>query len=322
MEILRASSRWMPLVLAFGLTACTRDRAALLERESAGQHGPSSPKTAAEKLEGQHAGDVRDDNSLKMKFVWCPAGEFQMGGPGSKATSESRETGPIAVKLSQGFWLAQFEVTQGQWESVMKTKPWKGKTYVKKEAGCAATYVNWDNAVEFCQKLTDLERKAGRLTQGWEYTLPTEAQWENACRAGTTTTYSFGDAVSELGDYARWGGLIGGGNARTEQYADRGGLKKPNPWGFSDMHGNVLEWCLDVRVGDLPGGLDPLVATGGTSRVCRGGSWDLTADHCASAARGWYEPSFLDYSVGFRVACSRTAIPPPDESDQFRKSAN
>ena len=315
MEILRAPSRWMPLVLAFGLTACTRDRAALLERESASQHGPTSPKTAADKLEGQHAGDVRDDNSLKMKFVWCPAGEFRMGGPGSKATAEAREAGPVAVTLTHGFWLGRYEVTQAECESVMKTKPWKGKQHVKKETDSAATYVTWENAVDFCRKLTDLERKAGRLTAGWEYTLPTEAQWEYACRAGTTTMFSYGDDVSALGEYACWGGLIGGGNARTEQYADRGGLKKPNPWGISDMHGNVLEWCQDVRDGDLPGGRDPLVATGGTSRVCRGGSWDLTADHCASAARGWYEPSFLDYSVGFRVACSRITERPPEESE-------
>ena len=103
------------------------------------------------------------------------------------------------------------------------------------------------------------------------YALPTEAQREYACRAGTTTAYSFGDDAGNLGDYAWWGGAIGDGNAGAERYPHRVGQKKPNPWGLYDMHGNVWEWCRDAYAKKLPGGTDPLVETG-SDRVFRAGA--------------------------------------------------
>jgi formylglycine-generating enzyme required for sulfatase activity len=143
--------------------------------------------------------------------------------------------------------------------------------------------------------------------------LPTEAQREYACRAGTTTAYSFGDDARNLGDYAWWGGIVGDGNAKTQQYPHRVGQKKPNPWGLYDMHGNVWEFCRDAYAEKLPGGTDPLVETGAIraydarrgrtwDRVLRGGSWDNDAWGCRSAMRGSYDPVSREFYLGFRVA--------------------
>jgi formylglycine-generating enzyme required for sulfatase activity len=296
-------NRWLPIVLAFCVAACSQDRAALVDRESTGSHVPSSPKTGLLPLAGQRAGEERNDNGLKMKFAWCPSGEFLMGSPDSDQDAASDEKPQVAVTLTAGFWLGKHEVTQGEWERVMKTMAWRFGEYVTRGSAYGATYLSWEDALAFCRKLTEMERKAGRLADGWEYTLPTEAQWEYACRAGTTTTYSFGENKSLLSEYAWWGGLLGEGNARKAQCPDHVGRHQPNPWGFYDMHGNVLEWCADVMIDKLPGGADPLVTTGGTSRICRGGSWNLPAERCRSADRVWYDPTFRDYSVGFRVAC-------------------
>ena len=157
-------------------------------------------------------------------------------------------------------------------------------------------------AIEFCEILTKKEQQAGRLPQGFEYRLPTEAEWEYACRAGTTTTYCFGNDATRLSDFAWWGGIAGNGNAKSEQYAHEVGLKKPNAWGLHDMHGNVYEWCADVYRPKLPGGTDPLVTSDGLGAVYRGGSWDITAAYCRTAYRYWVKPEKQSFNVGFRVA--------------------
>ena len=209
-------------------------------------------------------------NSLGMKFVLIPPGEFLMG----SETDRYYDKGPVSVSLTQGFWLAETQVTQAVFHSVVGAEPWKRRNHVKEGPGCAASYINWDDAMEFCAELTTRERAAGHLPAGWEYRLPTEAEWEYACRAGTTTAYYFGDDASELSDYGWWGGFIGNGNAKDEQYAHRVGQKKPNAWGLYDMHGNVWEWCSDWY-GEYSGGsvTDPTGADTGSDRVNRGGGW-------------------------------------------------
>ncbi len=208
------------------------------------------------------------------------------------------DSSKVQVTLTNGFWLGQTEITQGQWETIMGTTPWKGKDYVKEGSNYPATIVSWEDAIAFCKKLTEQERKAGQLPDDWEYTLPTEAQWEYACRAGTTTVYSFGDDDSKLSDYAWFednAGDIG------EEYAHAVETKKPNPWGLSDMHGNVWEWCRDWYQDKLPGGTDPEVTAEGSFRVNRGGSWINPAGLCRSALRFWYTPSYRNFNLGFRV---------------------
>jgi len=264
-------------------------------------------------LDGTKPGEVREfADDVKVKMCWCPSGSFVMGSPASEAVRSDDEA-QVNVTLSRGFWLGQTEVTQGLWESVMGTQPWAGKDYVKAGANYPAVYISHgldaegkveqDSAVEFCRRLTARERAAGRLSAGWEYALPTEAQWEYACRAGTKTAYSFGNDAGQLSDYAWWGG-IDGGNAASEKYAHTVGTKKPNAWGLFDMHGNVIEWCQDWYGEKLPGGRDPLVRTGGSYRVFRGGCWSSTAGYCRSADRSRSDPSYQDSDLGFRLVLS------------------
>jgi formylglycine-generating enzyme required for sulfatase activity len=267
------------------------------------------------KPEGTRAGQERDDNGLGMKLVWCPPGKFTMGSPQSEKGYGERHydyENQVSVTLTGGFWLGKYEITQGEWKRMMGTTPWKGQDSVKEGTDYPATYVSWHDANEFCGKLTQLERSAGRLPEGWQYALPTEAQWEYACRAGTTTRFSFGNDESAFGSYAWWGGFSGDGNAKNEQYAHQIGTKKANPWGLHDMHGNVWEWCRDAPVFKLPGGIDPAVKfqgldfyfSGRSWRVIKGGGWWHDAVYCRSAERNWSGSNVLDFSLGFRIARS------------------
>ena len=240
-------------------------------------------------------------NSIGMELIEIPAGKFTMGSPAGEKNRQPNEE-QVDVTLTKQFALGKTEVTQGQWIQVMGTEPWKGEEYVQVDKDCPATFVSFFDAVEFCDKLTDLERKAGRLKDSEEYRLPTEAEWEYACRAGTTTAYSFGDDAKELGEYAWFSG-----NTANEQYAHKVGLKKPNPWGLYDMHGNVWEWCLDWYGDKLPGGADPVGPEGGSGRVDRGGCWWFYPVIWRSAYRGLNVPSNRGISLGFRVVCSQLA---------------
>ena len=185
----------------------------------------------------------------------------------------------------------------------MGTEPWKGYEEIKIGKDFAASYVDWNDATAFCQKLTDLERKAGKLKANEEYRLPTEAEWEYACRAGTTTAYSFGDDKKQLGNY---GWFQGNALRIGENYAHPVSRKKPNPWGLYDMHGNVMEWCSDWYDRKLSGGTDPVGPGGGSRRVLRGGSWGIFPDSCRSAIRFGIVPSNRN-ALGFRVARSQSA---------------
>ncbi len=246
---------------------------------------------------GSRAGETWDENGLKMKFVWCPPGTFTMGSPADEP-GRGRFEDQVSVTLTSGFWLGQMQVTQGQWQAVMDTTPWKRQRNVKEGNNYAASYVTWNDAAAYCKKLTESELAAGRLSPDWQYALPTEAQWEYACRAGTTTWFHFGNIVSPLSQYAWYGGNANAG----EPYAREVGLKLANPWGLHDMHGNVWEWCRDWYAPKLPGETDPTGPTAGSNRIIRGGSWDYAAAGCRSAARAWNLPSNRHYFIGFRVA--------------------
>jgi len=290
-----------------------------------------APTAAADPMRGKAAGDVRDDNGLKMKLVWCPPGVVTMENvevieePAAKKEVKPENDGddvdakdepkpwqttkivPVKVFLTKGYWLGKCEVTQSEWKKVMKSEPWKGKESTKEGADYPATFVSWNGASEFCRKLTEQQRKAERLSNDWEYTLPTEAQWERACRARTETSFSFGDDESKLSDYAWF--TENAGSKAGESYAHRVGQQKPNPWGFYDMHGNVWEWCRDIYTRKLPGGRDPEVEpdgkTGRENRVYRGGCWTNVAPDCRSAIRSWsMQPGYRNYTLGFRVALS------------------
>ncbi len=208
----------------------------------------------------------------------------------------------VAVTLTQGFSLGKTEVTWGEWQQVMGGV-FQGQKYDVSSKDFPASGITWDEAIEFCQKLTATEHTNGRLPAGESYRLPTEAEWECACRAGTTTAYSFGNDESKLGEYGWFDGNV---KNIGEQYAHKVGLKKPNPWGLYDMHGNVWEWCSDWYGEALSGGIDPVGPGGGSYRVVRGGGWRNDPGDCRSAYRSAGVPSLRDGNLGFRVARSQS----------------
>lgn len=292
-------------------------------RESANSYSPTQGIRSSDSLTGTIAGDTREitlSGGVKLKQVWCPPGTFMMGSPASekgRAEDEDDTTGaggkPVQVTLTKGYWLAATETTQGQWTAVMgaASKPWSGQEFVKEGPNFPVSYISHgvnpngtieaDSATAFCEKLTEIERKAGKLPTGWKYELPTEAQWEYACRAGTTTAYSFKGDGSQLGDYAwfdknAWG--IG------EKYAHEVGQKKANPWGLSDMHGNLWEWCRDRYAAKIVGGTNTGGPLTGSDRVDLGGGFFNPAGYSRSACRGKNAPSARQTILGFRVCLS------------------
>ena len=239
-------------------------------------------------------------NTIGMKLKEIPAGTFTMGSPESEADREDHET-QHKVTITKPFYMQTTEVTQGQWKAVMGTEPWKSQEYskyVKEGANYAATHVNWHDAVSYCKKLSEKEGKA--------YRLPTEAEWEYACRAGTQTAWSFGNDDKELGDYAWYGKNAGG---IDEKHAHQVGQKKPNAFGLYDMYGNVFEWCHDYYKKNYykqSPAQDPTGPVPSPFRVLRGGSWDYNSRNTRSAARNRLDAGFRYYYFrgfgnGFRV---------------------
>ena len=247
--------------------------------------------------EEHKAGDTMEvalPGGVKMTFCWCPPGEFLMGSPASEAGRSSDED-QVNVKITKGYWLARTEVTQEQWEAVMGSNP----SYFK-GAKLPVENVSWEDAQAFIEKLNG----RGGLPAGWKWALPSEAQWEHACRAGARTAFSFGDTLTS--EEANFDGGYPYGTEREGPYLRRSmevGSYRANGWGLQDMHGNVWEWCLDGwdGVSKLPGGSDPV---GVTSIGCveRGGSWYGNGRSCRSAFRNWSDPGLRSYYLGFRLA--------------------
>lgn len=234
-------------------------------------------------------------NGIEYAFRWCPPGKFTMGSPQNEPRLDNEDQ--VQVELTRGFWMQETVVTQAMWSSVMQTEPWHGHSYVKAGPNFPATYVDWNGATEFCDRLTTAVTASGGMSSS-RVALPTEARWEYACRAGTTTAYSFGNNARELEQHAWFD--KNAGNTWFEKYAHEVGTKQANQWGLYDMHGNVLEWCQDKYVKQLPGGRDPVVASG-SSRVSRGGSWYFNAIGARCSYRGGNDPALRSFIIGFRV---------------------
>ena len=253
----------------------------------AGQHftgthvTPSVPDTLTARLPG----------GAMMPFVYIQPGTFAMGSPDTEWGRDSNEGPQHQVTINQGFYLGKYEVTQGQWEAVMGTKPWLGAPYVEPNPNHPAVYVSWNDAQAFIQKLNAAARDS-------LYRLPAEAEWEYACRAGTTTSWSFGDDASKLKDYAWLGlALVGG-----EGYAHQVGSELPNLWGLFDMHGNVWEWCQDGRrVYSNEVQVDPLGPVSDVNPAARGGAFNSDARITRSAFRNAYWQGLQFEGIGFRL---------------------
>lgn len=233
----------------------------------------------------------RFTNSIGIQLKLIPAGTFLMGSPSDEEGRHDDEGPRHRVTLSKSFYMGIHEVTQGQWESVMKRTPWKGENYVKEGADYAASYVSWDDATEFCRRLSQLEGKT--------YRLPTEAEWEYARRAGTSTRFHFGDSDSTLSNY---GWFDKNAWYVDEKYAHMVGQKRANDFGLYDMHGNVWEWCSDWK-GEYSSAAqtNPPGPSSGSSRVLRGGSWVSEPFYVRSAFRYVNTPGSRNDDIGFRV---------------------
>ena len=221
-----------------------------------------------------------------MEFVLIPAGTFMMGSPDSDPDADDNEKPAHQVTLSQDFYLGKYPVTQAQWEAMMGANPSEFKG-----AARPVETVSWDDVQAFMQKLNE---RGGAD----HYRLPTEAQWEYACRAGSSTRYHFGDDAAQLGDYAWYHDNSGG---QTHPV----GQKQPNAWGLYDMHGNVWEWVQDWY-GDYTVApvTDPIGPTSGAVRVIRGGSWGDAALYARSAVRFRFHPGDRFDNLGFRCLSS------------------
>ena len=228
-----------------------------------------------------------------MEFISIPAGSFTMGSPETEEDRGNDEK-QVPVTITRAFELGKTVVTQKQWAEVMGTDPWNWEDLKETGDNYPAVFVSWLDASLFCEHLTSYERDAGRLSEKQTYRLPTEAEWEYACRAGTTTAYSYGDDESKLDDYA-WYKDNSGGNLNEVA------TKKPNPWGLFDMHGNVWEWCEDWHEDSLSGGDDPKGPSAGSGRVLRGGNWYYSASYCRSARRFNLYPTCRRFYSGFRI---------------------
>lgn len=285
---------------------------------------------------------IRDWSMIPM--VWIPAGTFNMG---SFDTEEGRKAdeGPVThVTISKGYWLGRTEVTIEQWEAIMgetlrdhvikmlndeKVYDFGGqqkklreymnfkqddpdRIMANEDGRLPMYFVSWDDAMNFCRKLTALERKNGNIPEGYEYTLPTEAQWEYACRAGTTTATFAGplvvtDRIAPVLDTIAWYSGNSSINYTGKKIGNAGprntGIKKPNAWGLQDMPGNIWEWCRDWY-GPYSGAaaIDPVGPPTGTARVNRGGSWGSGANDSRSANRARNPQPEKSAYRGFRVA--------------------
>ena len=234
-------------------------------------------------------------NSIGMKFVWIPPGNFIMGSPMEEAQRRADEI-QHKVTLTKGFYMGVYTVTQEQWKEVMGDNP----SVFKGEKKLPVEKVSWDDCQKFIKKSRekDKDKKA--------YRLPTEAEWEYACRAGTTSPFSIGDTISTdqvnyNGDFTYGNGKKGVNRRKTTPV----GSFPANAWGLYDMHGNVCQWCQDW-FGDYPQKdvVDPQGLEKGQHRVIRGGCWFLNPDNCRSACRLRSEPGFRGDSFGLRVCFS------------------
>jgi len=221
-----------------------------------------------------------------IEFQWCPPGTFTMGSTCEEGHNPDEEPQHV-VTLTRGFWLGRYEVTQAQWERVMGDNPSEFQSPSR-----PVEMVSWDDVQEFIAELN-----SGILFSGAEYRLPTEAQWEYACRAGAAERFYWGNDSNEteIDDYAWY-------EDNSDHQPHSVGEKLPNVWGLHDMSGNVSEWCQDWS-GDYPDGpvTDPQGPDSGDWRVTRGAGWDYGAEFCRSADRNSNMPDSAFDDYGFRL---------------------
>jgi formylglycine-generating enzyme required for sulfatase activity len=285
------------LLLAFGLLGCQ-------QATPVASPGGEKPERDQATFTGSKPGDERQVAGIKL--CWCPPGKFTMGSPPDEPERRPGED-QVEVTLTRGFWAGKYEVTQGQWRRLVGAFP--ARQPPEDGDDFPVVEVNYADAQRFCRKLTEQGHKSGELPKSWEFRLPTEAQWEYACRGGTTTATAFGDRLSSKQANCKSKPYNGAEAGPSLNRAARVGSYPANPWGLCDMHGNVVEWCRDWYHHRLPGGVDPdLSALKGTpngdgtySRSRRGSAWTDDCWASRSALRQRFEPERRSNHIGFRV---------------------
>ncbi len=233
-----------------------------------------------------------------VRMTWIEPGSFLLGSPEEEVNRYPDEGPQHSVDIEHGFWLGKYEVTQAEFESVMKVNPSRASGNPR----APVENVSWIEASHYCRLLTERARASGNLPSGYEYRLPTESEWEYACRAGTESAYSFGDDPAEMAGYAWYDA-----NSGPQPYEV--GLLKPNPWGLYDMHGNVFEWCY-TKYEAYPGGEIRNLKI--DYRVVRGGAFICPVEIVRSACRFESAPSkSASWLTGFRVALA-PILPTPE----------
>lgn len=257
-------------------------------------------------------------NSLDMSLRFIPPGHYMRGGERSPSETYRRYGGDVtwyerehpahAVTLPHGFLMSTTPVTQAQWESLMGTTVVEQRDAANPRLTLRGTgdsfpmyYVSWEDAMAFCRRLTERDRSAGLICEGMAYRLPTEAEWEYTCRAGTTTAFHMGDDDRALHRVAWY-------RENSEQQARPVGRKEANAFGLHDMHGNVYEWCHDrFEHYTQEHAIAPTGSHQGVHRIVRGGAWISAPGSLRSAYRLEANPDFRNNGVGFRVVLSRNA---------------
>ncbi len=250
-------------------------------------------------------------DTVEMELILVPAGSFLMGSPPDEEGRKENEN-QVKVQITKPFYLGKTEVTYAQYHTIVGSS----QSYSAKLADYPVT-LNYREAIAFCEKLTELNHWSGRLPKNWRYTLPTEAQWEYACRAGKKSAYSFGDDKKRLHLFGNFGShyrgiVIGGSDEDKDGYKDVAPVAqyKPNQWGFYDMHGNLAEWCIDLYRAKLQGGKDPGLQiededypyrTSSASHPAKGGTYRSCSLDVRSAYRQ-EESATTNTRLGFRVA--------------------
>ena len=245
----------------------------------AGASGDSPPAAGETRKTGETR-VVTLPGGAKMEMIWCAPGSFRMGSPDDEHGRVSDE--PLhSVTLTKGFWLGKYEVTQSQWESVMRSNHSRFKN-----GDSPVENVSWYDCQAFVKRVNPAFGGMARL--------PTEAEWEYACRAGSDAPFSGSGVVSEMAWY----------DENSEHHTHEVGGNKPNAWGFYDMHGNVLEWCSDWFSDPKSDAVNPKGPPSGSFKMLRGGCWFFLDSDCRSAYRLRREPTLRNCIFGFRLACS------------------
>jgi len=257
--------------------------------------------------------------AIPTDMVPIAAGTFQMGSPvtplGVAPYYNQASAQPVhQVTITRPFWMGKYEVTQAEYQAVMSSNPsyFQGAAYPNSPTR-PVEQVSWNYAMAYCTALTTREAAAGRLPSGYQYRLPTEAEWEYCCRAGTTTEFHYGPTL--VCGQANFGYIYHTNSVCGSTQTAVVGVYAPNAWGLHDMHGNVWEWCLDAWNGtaNYPAYpvTDPFVpgSVSGPIRVLRGGGWRNVSYGCRSAYRDGVNPGYGDYNLGFRVVLASVLVP-------------